>query len=136
MARETRVRTEVREVYFVRAKTLGHIKIGVANDAWLRFLSLDSSSPDELELMGVIRSTQAIALEETIHIRFSADRHRREWFRASDALLAFIAANAKDRDAALAEEIFAAVSQRAKSKPGRKPGWRERQVASLAEGAS
>lgn len=41
-----RKRRKHREVYFVRAKTLGLIKIGVANTARERFVSLQTDSPD------------------------------------------------------------------------------------------
>lgn len=124
-----RRKADVREVYFVRAKTLGHIKIGVANNAWLRFMALDSSSPDPLELLGVIRSPDACALEEEIHGRFHADRIRREWFAASPALMAYVAEHAKDREQAIADELQASIAARLASKSGRKPGWRERRAA-------
>lgn len=96
-AREIRRKEASREVYFVRATTLGHIKIGVANNAWLRFMALDSSSPDPLELLGVIRSDEAAKLESDIHHRFASDRIRREWFRASPELRDYIAVHAMDR---------------------------------------
>lgn len=127
--RETRRKEDVREVYFVRATTLGHIKIGVANNAWLRFMALDSSSPDPLELLGVIRSPEAVKLESSIHHRFADDRIRREWFRASPELLAYVAAHAKDRIDAFNAEMRARCAARLTSKSGRKPGWRERQLA-------
>lgn len=104
--KETRRKSDHREVYFVRAKTLGHIKIGVANNAWLRFLALDSSSPDELELLGVILTTEGLALEARIQAKFYRERIRREWFAASPKLLAYIARHAKDRDDAIRDDLM------------------------------
>lgn len=77
-------------VYFVRAVTLGLIKIGRATDPEQRFSGLQTGSPDKLELLGVVRSDDAEQLEGHLHARFSEARRHGEWFEPAPALLAYV----------------------------------------------
>jgi hypothetical protein len=86
-----RVAARVREVYFVRAVTLGLIKIGVANFAAQRVMSLQTHSPDRLELMGVLICDDHGTLETALHLRFADLRSHGEWFRPGRDLVDFIA---------------------------------------------
>lgn len=83
-----------REVYFVRALTVGLIKIGVSDSAVKRFQSLSTQSPDRLELMGVMLCYEDGALEERLHAKFKRHRAHGEWFQPHPSLLAYISANA------------------------------------------
>lgn len=78
-------------VYFVQARTLGFIKIGVTVDIDDRINGIQVGCPDHVELIGGIADRRAYHLERALHARFDADRHRGEWFRPSEELLAFIA---------------------------------------------
>lgn len=78
-------------VYFVQARTLGFIKIGVTVDIGSRINSIQVGCPDHVDLIGGIADRRAYHLELALHARFADDRHRGEWFRPSEALLAFIA---------------------------------------------
>lgn len=98
---QERKKSRVREVYFVRAITLGLIKIGVANHALIRVVSLQTHSPDKLEIMGVVMCDNYGFLERLLHGRFEHLRSHGEWFRPGDDLLTYIEENALDwRDAA------------------------------------
>lgn len=83
-----------REVYFIRAKTLGRIKIGVAVCARQRIAQIAKISPDELELIGVVNCKQSGALERRLHSRFASLRVHGEWFNPGPELMDYIAANA------------------------------------------
>lgn len=81
-------------VYFVLATELQFIKIGYAQDFQSRLRVLRSSSPDNLDVLGVIHSTEAGALEHALHRKFAADRVRGEWFRSGPELVQMIAEHA------------------------------------------
>lgn len=78
-------------VYFVRAVTLGHIKIGQAAAPAGRLAQLQTGSPDRLELIGTVPDPTGGALEREIHRRFCHLRLHGEWYRAEPALMDFIA---------------------------------------------
>lgn len=81
------------EVYFIRAATVGLIKIGKADNARTRFRNLQMMSPDTLILMGVMVCNEGGVLERVLHRRFAEHRRHGEWFAASDDLIAFIREN-------------------------------------------
>jgi hypothetical protein len=85
---------KVREVYFVRARTLGLIKIGVSDFAAERISKLGLSSPDHLDLLGVVLCPNGGQLEGDLHCRFAAQRSHGEWYFPSEALLDYIRDNA------------------------------------------
>ncbi len=92
LARQARFRSLITpRVYFIQAATLGLIKIGFATDVRGRLSTLQTSSPDRLTLIGAIYDKDALAIEAELHSRFRGDRAHGEWFRPSDALVAFIA---------------------------------------------
>lgn len=76
------------DVYFVLAETMQLVKIGFARDASDRLRTMQTNSPDQLRLLGVVSSTRAAALEEELHSEFRKLRVRGEWFQATPALLA------------------------------------------------
>lgn len=81
------------EIYFVKAATLGLIKIGKADNARTRFRTMRTMSPDTLVLLGVMVCKEAGALERRLHRRFAAHRSHGEWFRPAPELVQFIAEN-------------------------------------------
>lgn len=74
-------------VYFIRCKASGLIKIGLSESPWKRLSKMQSDTPDELEMLGVFAGD--IVAEAEMHNRFSASRHRGEWFKPTDDLIAF-----------------------------------------------
>jgi hypothetical protein len=81
-------------VYFVKAVTIGLVKIGKADCVRSRFRVLRTTSPDTLMLLGCIVSDDGTALERDLHRQFAAHRSHGEWFKPSDELLAYISAHA------------------------------------------
>lgn len=98
---ERRVRdlTPTREIYFVRAQTLGLIKIGIASCHRSRLRSLQVGSPDQLAVIGCIVSSSAEKLECELHSRFRHLRQHGEWFAPGDELLAYIAEHGQNHEA-------------------------------------
>lgn len=78
-------------VYFIRAQTLGLIKIGSTVDLGHRLVCLQTGSPDKLELIGAICADDAFKIEERLHREFADVRTHGEWFQPSAELLALIA---------------------------------------------
>lgn len=72
-------------VYFIEAIGLNLIKIGVATSVSKRLSSLQSSSPAELLLRGVIKYGTS-GLERLLHKHFSDQRHHGEWFRIDNRM--------------------------------------------------
>lgn len=77
-------------VYFIRRASDGVIKIGVSRDVTKRLGGLQTSTPDELSLVGTIPGDERVEAEW--HARFAAAHIRGEWFRPVPDLLAAIAA--------------------------------------------
>jgi hypothetical protein len=73
-------------VYFLRCGDF--VKIGYSYDPKKRIEKVQVWSPHDCELMGI--AAGGPALEKALHKEFSADRHRGEWFRLTDRLLAEI----------------------------------------------
>lgn len=79
-------------IYFIQAKTLGFIKIGVAVDVHFRMRELATGCPDELELLGYMSGGKTPRrYEKRLHDRFSEHHFRGEWFRPAPAILELIA---------------------------------------------
>jgi len=77
-------------VYFVRAETLGLIKIGSAVNPDRRLTGLQCGSPDRLQLVAYVGTDDIIAGERAMHRRFNHHREHHEWFRPGADLLAYI----------------------------------------------
>jgi len=89
-ARRKRETKEATLVYFVRAQTVGLIKIGIAADPDQRLATLQVGSPDRLTLLGVIAPPDAARTESDLHAAFHRERRHGEWFEPSPRLLDFI----------------------------------------------
>lgn len=76
-------------VYFMFNQFTGLIKIGISNDVEYRRKNLEYASGVALTVLRVIDGAGA-ALEEQLHLAFSADRQIGEWFLPSESLLAII----------------------------------------------
>jgi hypothetical protein len=88
----------MRAIYFVQAQSLGLIKIGVAIDPMVRIGELRCGSPDILNMLGLIWSDDAQALEGRLHRQFRDHRRHGEWFNPAPAILAYIADHATQAD--------------------------------------
>ena len=76
-------------VYFVYAAEAGVIKIGFTMDRpWKRLCALQTASPVDLVVMGVVRGPAK--LERLLHKKFRKIRKRYEWFHATPELIDFI----------------------------------------------
>jgi hypothetical protein len=82
----------IREVYFVRAKVTGLIKIGVSGDALARLAELRRGCPDELELLAVQPCFEGGILERQLHRQFAHLRVRGEWFKPTKTVMRAVAA--------------------------------------------
>lgn len=77
-------------VYFIAAfgeKKLRRIKIGYSNDPAERVRRLQTGSPVQLKLLGVVKcrsETHAKSVERLAHNIFYKQRRRGEWFRLSN----------------------------------------------------
>lgn len=67
------------------------VKIGFASNVDDRRSTLQTSSHYTLKILATIKGTRAT--EKELHCRFESDHIRGEWFRRSEAVEAFIAAN-------------------------------------------
>ena len=85
-------------VYFIQQidNQNGAIKIGVSFNPVKRLAQLQTTSPDKLDFIGVIRG--GYQLETELHHKFSHLNLTGEWFRADDSLLEFIDTNAMPFD--------------------------------------
>lgn len=77
-------------VYFIQSGAGGPIKIGFSDDPGRRLAQLQTGHSGPLALMGWIQGD--VSRERELHARFRADRIREdgEWFRPSEALLAYV----------------------------------------------
>ena len=89
MVSKKRRRQREARVYFARAGEL--IKIGVANDPARRVKELQTGSGQPIELLGHMAGGPKH--ERRLHGKFRYIRERGEWFRATPALLRYIAEN-------------------------------------------
>lgn len=76
-------------VYFIQAGRSGPVKIGTALDLRERVIDLQCGNHEALFVLGVLLGGDR-ALEQELHQRFWSDWIRGEWFRRSDALIAFM----------------------------------------------
>lgn len=80
-------------VYFVLNCDSEAIKIGIAKNVVRRIASLQTSSPSELKLLGILKAKsvgQARELERSLHQTFDKYHIRGEWFKAEVELLNYI----------------------------------------------
>lgn len=89
-------------VYFVGSKG-GPIKIGKARNVKSRLAGLNTSSPEPLDLLGVMFGVDQ--LEKALHARFAHLRMHGEWFRRDQELLEFIDRNTFSSDVAYFKRI-------------------------------
>lgn len=81
----------MRHVYFIKPIGMdGPIKIGCSNHPMARLAALSTWSPFPLEVVAEVEGT--FILERQFHALFRADHRTGEWFTASPALIATIAA--------------------------------------------
>lgn len=71
-------------LYFIREEFKGLVKIGITSNVRTRMGTLQTSCPQNLELIGYLETEYAESLEKFIHDRFSDRNYLREWFTFSD----------------------------------------------------
>lgn len=76
-------------VYFARSGANGPIKIGFSANLRQRVAALETSAFEAITILAVVDGDRD--LECSLHEQFSSFRLKREWFSASDELLAYIA---------------------------------------------
>jgi hypothetical protein len=76
-------------IYFIQGKDTQKIKIGFSDNINNRIITLQSSSPDKLSLIGFIPGGGRI-MEKELHKRFKAHCSHGEWFFPSPILLKYI----------------------------------------------
>jgi hypothetical protein len=82
-------------IYFVQMQCPnGYVKIGVAVELAQRLDKLQNASPYGLDLIRVLPG--GLKEERELHRRFAASHVRREWFRPTDDLMAFVEEKAPD----------------------------------------
>lgn len=81
-------------IYFIREDNERRlIKVGFTkSEVAKRLHQLQNGSPDKLVLLTTIEGDETT--ESELHIRFSASRHRGEWFYPTSELLELIKTNA------------------------------------------
>jgi hypothetical protein len=84
-------------VYFIRGKITNRIKIGSSANVNRRLYDLSTSSPDDLELLGVLVDNGNT--ENEIHDKFKKFRLHGEWFEADESILTFVHNNTTMIDA-------------------------------------
>lgn len=82
-------------VYFLYAKKAKRIKIGYSNNPKKRICAIQTSSPEKLIQLAVLKGERE--LEQAIHVRFHYLRENGEWFRAEKELFEWISAVRKMR---------------------------------------
>jgi hypothetical protein len=75
-------------VYFISDG--GHIKIGHSGNVYKRLKSLQTASPRELRVVGILRSDDRATVEQQWHRRFAHLMTRGEWFQATPELISAI----------------------------------------------
>ncbi len=73
-------------VYFIRGDSF--VKIGTTKDIFRRLSTLQSSCPEELECILLIRGSYS--LEDELHLRFSESHHYGEWFHMSSEIREYV----------------------------------------------
>ena len=71
-------------IYFVTAREIGRVKIGVSENPYLRFSKMQSDSPVQLALERI--ADGGFPEEQALHARFSEHRVSGEWFALADMI--------------------------------------------------
>jgi hypothetical protein len=74
-------------LYFIRSGQ--YVKIGISEAPYRRIASIQTSNPDELEVLAVVEG--GAQLEAEMHRRFAALHYRGEWFRDDTTIRQVIA---------------------------------------------
>lgn len=75
-------------IYFIQAGPSGPIKIGYTADFRSRLAAYETHSPTDMTPLAVMDGSEF--LEQQLHVQFSDARIKGEWFRPTEALLAYI----------------------------------------------
>jgi hypothetical protein len=91
--REGEDQEDLTAIYFIEAIGQDRIKIGKADNPESSLKTLQTGSPVELKLLGILVDKPSRELD--LHTQFAADRIHGEWFHATERLREFIRHHAK-----------------------------------------
>lgn len=76
-------------IYFIQVQEFGVIKIGSTSDLAKRMYTLGTACPGEIQLYGVIKLSNGddLALETSLHGKYSNSNKIREWFYYDESML-------------------------------------------------
>lgn len=77
-------------IYFIREEASGQIKIGYANDPWVRLRNFQTASPFGVEIVALEEG--GAGREAELHRQFATSLSRGEWFRPTPDLTDYMAA--------------------------------------------
>jgi len=97
-------------VYFIQGRRTGLVKIGKTSNLCNRLGGMQVNSPDRLTVLAVIENAND---DYPYHVQFVDDWEFGEWFKPSDALLAFIASLHVSKYAGMVAELAHAHMQHA-----------------------
>jgi hypothetical protein len=78
-------------VYFIEAVGSNQVKIGYSKNVKSRLRSLQTGSPFELILLGVVPGSMSLELD--LHKEFDCYRQQGEWFSVSDEIISYVERN-------------------------------------------
>lgn len=82
--------TDFRVIYFIKAKELNRVKIGMTTNLTRRMTAFKIASPVELELLKIMRANEVYQSDADIHDLFPHLRVHGEWFHLTQELQHFI----------------------------------------------
>lgn len=77
-------KTKSKKVYLIKESFRGLVKIGIATNLRSRLSALQTSCPQELDIIGYIDAKKPRVLERELHKRYAHLHHRGEWFSLSN----------------------------------------------------
>ena len=77
-------------IYFFKATHLNRVKIGMSRNVHSRLVAMQSASPDQLELIKIIRTNDQYPNDWAVHALFPHLRLHGEWFELTKELQNFI----------------------------------------------
>lgn len=83
-SRETVVATRNQSGCVYLLKSNGLYKIGITQNLEARIASLQTGSPDTIEVIHTIKTSNMTMLENELHNKFESKRVRGEWFKLND----------------------------------------------------
>ena len=71
-------------VYLMLEDAFGYVKIGISYNPHSRLSSLQTACPQNITLLGTLKTNDARRVETDLHERYADKHHRGEWFNLSN----------------------------------------------------